>query len=70
MSPIVHVTVTRERDANLSDERDLKKVYDEDKSRMRYMGFIITELEYMFGNRVVPDALTPLRLCKSRTCKR
>ncbi|PWA37915.1 hypothetical protein CTI12_AA587280 [Artemisia annua] len=61
MSPIVSVTVTRERDANLSDERDLKKVYDEVESRMRYRGFIITKIEQMFGDRVVPEALTPLR---------
>ena len=41
----------REMDANLSDERDLKNVYDEVEARMRYRGLIIREFEQMSVNR-------------------
>ncbi|PWA91508.1 hypothetical protein CTI12_AA089610 [Artemisia annua] len=66
MGMMLYFLFQRERDANLSDERDLKKVYDEVEARMRYRGFIIMELEQMFGNRVVHEALTPLRLCQEQ----
>ncbi|PWA56396.1 hypothetical protein CTI12_AA419250 [Artemisia annua] len=66
MGMMLYFLFQRERDANLSDGRDLKKVYDEVEARMRYMGFIITKLEQMFGNDVVHEALTPLRLCQEQ----